>query len=299
MRRARDDADQESEHRAARDRHRRLAAIPARVGNSSRSFGARDVAVHLAARRRRAIRRGRTARPRPARCRCRRRARGCRTNSGSGRSSRRCRSCRAAARAPPSAACGSATSSTCRRGRSGRAPAARYIPAGRSAARKSASGGATSVSTMTPKVPAMNEPTAAMQSAAPARPFLRHGVAVDAGHHRGGFARDAQQDRGGRAAILRAVIDAGEHHDRLGGVEPEGQRQQDGDAGERADARQHADQRADQAAEERDTTARPAAARPRSRAAGCRGRFPRVRTRARRVRAAPSAPCRTASRRTA
>ena len=37
---------------------------------------------------------------------------------------------------------------------------------------KVASGGATSVSTITPKVPAMNEPTAAMQSAAPARPFL-------------------------------------------------------------------------------------------------------------------------------
>ncbi len=37
---------------------------------------------------------------------------------------------------------------------------------------KAASGGATSVSTMTPKVPAMNEPTAAMHSAAPARPFF-------------------------------------------------------------------------------------------------------------------------------
>ncbi len=37
---------------------------------------------------------------------------------------------------------------------------------------KLASGGATTVSTKTPKVPAMNEPTAAMQSAAPARPFL-------------------------------------------------------------------------------------------------------------------------------
>ncbi len=34
-----------------------------------------------------------------------------------------------------------------------------------------ASGGATSVSTITPKVPATNEPTAAMQSAAPARPL--------------------------------------------------------------------------------------------------------------------------------
>ncbi len=37
---------------------------------------------------------------------------------------------------------------------------------------KAASGGATRVSTTTPNVPAMKEPTAAMQSAAPARPFL-------------------------------------------------------------------------------------------------------------------------------
>ena len=35
-----------------------------------------------------------------------------------------------------------------------------------------ASGGATTVSATTPKVPATQEPTAAMQSAAPARPFL-------------------------------------------------------------------------------------------------------------------------------
>ena len=37
---------------------------------------------------------------------------------------------------------------------------------------KAASGGAMSVSMITPKVPATKEPTAAMQSAAPARPFL-------------------------------------------------------------------------------------------------------------------------------
>src|SRR5207247_10854187 len=52
--------------------------------------------------------------------------------------------------------------------------------------------------------------------------LLRHGVAVDAGHYRGGLARNAHQDRGSRAAVLRAVIDAGEHYDCLGGVEPEG-----------------------------------------------------------------------------
>ena len=62
---------------------------------------------------------------------------------------------------------------------------------------------------------------------------------------------NAHQDRRGRAAILRAVIDAGEHDDRLRGIQPEGHRQQDGDAGKRTDARQHADERADQAAEER------------------------------------------------
>src|SRR5262249_13202246 len=39
----------------------------------------------------------------------------------------------------------------------------------------------------------------------------RHLIAVDAGHHRGGLARQVDQDGGGRAAVLRAVIDAGEH----------------------------------------------------------------------------------------
>ncbi len=81
--------------------------------------------------------------------------------------------------------------------------------------------------------------------------LLRHGVAVDAGHHRRGLARDAHQDRGGRAAILRAVVDAGQHHDRLGGVEAVGDRQQNADAGERADAGQYADQCANEAAQER------------------------------------------------
>ena len=124
------------------------------------------------------------------------------------------------------------------------------------------------VSTMTPKVPAIQEPTAAMQSAAPARPFLRHRVAVDAGHHRGRFARNAHQDRGGRAAILRAVIDAGEHDDRLRGVEPERHRQQDARcrrAGRCRAARRPACRPGSRETRTRDW---PAATRPRSRAAG-------------------------------
>ena len=80
--------------------------------------------------------------------------------------------------------------------------------------------------------------------------FLRHRIAVDAGHDRGGFARDPHQDRSGRAAVLRAVIDAGQHHHRLGGVEAESCWQENADAGKRPDARQYADDGADQAAEE-------------------------------------------------
>ncbi len=81
--------------------------------------------------------------------------------------------------------------------------------------------------------------------------FLGHGIAVDAGHHRRCLAGNAHQDRCGGAAILRAVIDTGEHDDRLRGVQTEGHRQQDGDARERTDARQHADERANQATEKR------------------------------------------------
>ena len=39
----------------------------------------------------------------------------------------------------------------------------------------------------------------------------RHLVAVDGGDDGRRFARDVDQDRGGRAAVLRAVIDAGQH----------------------------------------------------------------------------------------
>ena len=98
--------------------------------------------------------------------------------------------------------------------------------------------------------PAKNEPMAAIDSAAPARPCLRHLVAVESGDHRGGLARNVDQDRGGRAAVLRAVIDAGEHDQRADRRQAEGDRQQHRDGGDRADAGQHADQGADQRAEQ-------------------------------------------------
>ena len=83
----------------------------------------------------------------------------------------------------------------------------------------------------------------------PGAALLRHLVAVEAGDDRRGFARHVDQDRGGRAAVLRAVEDAGQHDQRRGRRQREGERQQDRDGGDRRDARQHADQRADQRAE--------------------------------------------------
>ena len=83
-------------------------------------------------------------------------------------------------------------------------------------------------------------------SAGPARPCRAIWWPSSAGDHRRRLARNVDQDRRGRAAVLRAVIDAGEHDQRADRRQPEGDRQQHGDGGDRADAGQHADQRADQ-----------------------------------------------------
>ena len=100
--------------------------------------------------------------------------------------------------------------------------------------------------------------------------LARHLVAVDAGDDRRGFARQVDQDRGGRAAVLRAVEDAGEHDQAGHRLEMEGERQQHRDGGDRPDAGQHADQRADQGADEARSRDWPASARRRSRWRGCR-----------------------------
>ena len=78
----------------------------------------------------------------------------------------------------------------------------------------------------------------------------RHLMAVEAGDDRGGFARNIDQDRGGRAAILRAVINAGEHDQRADRRQSKRDRQQHGNRRDGADAGQHADQRADERAEQ-------------------------------------------------
>ena len=132
-------------------------------------------------------------------------------------------------------------------------------------ARSAASGGPNAAMKTVPTQPAKNEPSAATPSAAPARPCLRHLVAVDAGDDRAGLARHVDQDRRGRAAVLRAVVDAGQHDQRRQRIEPEGDRQQHGDGRDRADAGQHADQRAEQAADaarSRDSSSDTAAPKP-------------------------------------
>jgi hypothetical protein len=70
--------------------------------------------------------------------------------------------------------------------------------------------GARNVMPRVPIVPATNEPMAAVASAAPARPVAGHLVALERRDDGGAFARGVEQDRGGRAAIHGAVIDAGE-----------------------------------------------------------------------------------------
>ena len=84
----------------------------------------------------------------------------------------------------------------------------------------------------------------------PGAALARHLVAVERGDDRRRFTRDVDQDRSGRAAVLRAVIDAGQHDQRGRRPKPEGERQQHRHRRHRADAGKHADQRAEEAADE-------------------------------------------------
>jgi len=75
-------------------------------------------------------------------------------------------------------------------------------------------------------------------------------MAVERGHDRGRFAGNVDQDRGGRAAVLGAVIDAGEHDQGRRRAEPESERQQHGHRRHRTNPGQYADERAEKTADE-------------------------------------------------
>ena len=78
-----------------------------------------------------------------------------------------------------------------------------------------------------------------------------HLVALERRDDRGALARRVEQDRGGRAAVHAAVVDAGEHDQRAGRVELVGDRQQQRDGQRRPDAGQHADGGAERDADQR------------------------------------------------
>ena len=80
-------------------------------------------------------------------------------------------------------------------------------------------------------------------------PLPRHLVAVERGDHRRRLAGQVDQDRGRRAAVLRAVVDARQHDQRRDRRQRERDRQEHGDGRGRAEPGQHADQRAEEHAQ--------------------------------------------------
>ena len=80
--------------------------------------------------------------------------------------------------------------------------------------------------------------------------LLGHLVTVDTGDDRRRLARHVDQDGGGRAAILRAVEDAGQHDHALRRRQAEGEGQQQRHRRDRPDAGQHADRGADDHADQ-------------------------------------------------
>src|SRR4029453_7288091 len=83
----------------------------------------------------------------------------------------------------------------------------------------------------------------------PAAP-TRHAIALQRGDDRGGFAGSIDEDGGGRAAVHRAVVDAGEHDEAAGGRELVGRGQQQGARERGPDAGKHADRGAEERPEE-------------------------------------------------
>jgi hypothetical protein len=105
--------------------------------------------------------------------------------------------------------------------------------------------GANATSSAVPMDPATKDPIAAVASACAARPRLGHLVALQSRDHGRGFTGRVEQDRGGRAAIHAAVVDAGEHDEGARRLDVVGDREQQRHGHRRADARQHTHGRAE------------------------------------------------------
>ena len=77
-----------------------------------------------------------------------------------------------------------------------------------------------------------------------------HLIAVERRHDGGGLSGQVHQDRGGRPAVLRPVVDPGQHDQRRHGREDEGGRHEHGDRRGRSEAGENADQGADEDADQ-------------------------------------------------
>jgi hypothetical protein len=82
-------------------------------------------------------------------------------------------------------------------------------------------------------------------------PLFRHGKSILGGDDGSDLARDVHQDRGGGAAVHGAVVDAGHDDDGAVSRQVERHRQEDRHGRGGAEARQDADERAKQAADQR------------------------------------------------
>ena len=124
--------------------------------------------------------------------------------------------------------------------------------AGPNARASSASAGPASASSRVAIVPATNEAMAAVARATPARPWRARGCPSRAVTTEEDSSGQVDQDGGGRAAVLGAVVDAGQHDQRRDRRQGEGRRQQHRDGGHRPQPGQDAHQGAEQDADEAD-----------------------------------------------
>src|SRR5690606_10944986 len=126
----------------------------------------------------------------------------------------------------------------------------------------SARGGAKPAIMMVATQPAKNDPRAAMASAAPARPLraiwwpsstvttARRLMVVEECVVGGGVAGQRHQKCGSGTPVSSTVINTGQHNEPRHGRQHVGDGQQHGDSRHGADARQHADQSAEQTAQQ-------------------------------------------------
>src|SRR5262249_59101630 len=114
---------------------------------------------------------------------------------------------------------------------------------------KSGEGGGKIATEKTGGVAADERPESTDAEGGPGGALTSHGGAVDTGDDRRSFARNIDQDRRGRTAVLRAVGDAEQHNQVRQRRRVQRQRQKQRNRACRTESRQYTDQRTEQYAE--------------------------------------------------